>query len=74
LHGYLGYDSQLFGRQYTELIADGRGQHLALRYDHRAAAGRWQAAALPAGQALRQPEALFVKLDDSVVAEELSRM
>jgi methionyl-tRNA synthetase len=74
LHAYLGYEGQLFGRQYTQEVADARGQHLALRYDHSAAAGRWQASPLPAGQALHKPEALFIKLDDSVVAEELSRM
>lgn len=74
VHDYLGYDSQLFGRQYTEIIADARGQHLALRYDGSGAAGRWLADTLPAGQALRQPQALFLKLDDGVVAEELSRM
>jgi drug/metabolite transporter (DMT)-like permease len=37
-------------------------------------AGRWQATTLPAGQALRKPEALFVKLDDNVVEQELARM
>ncbi len=74
VHTYLGYDSQLFGRQYTEVIADARGQHLALRYDGSGAAGRWLAETLPPGQALRQPQALFLKLDDGVVAEELSRM
>jgi methionyl-tRNA synthetase len=74
VHEYLGYEGQLFGRQYTEVIADARGQHLALRYDGSAATGRWQAAPLPAGQALRKPEALFIKLDDSVVEQELARM
>lgn len=74
VHEYLGYDSQLFGRQYTELIADGRGQHLALRYDNSVSAGRWQAETLPPGQALRKPEALFVKLDEAVIEEELARM
>lgn len=74
VHSYLGYDSRLFGRQYTETIADGRGQHLALRYDGSEATGRWQATTLPAGQALGKPEALFVKLDDSVVEQELARM
>ena len=74
VHEYLGYDSQLFGRQYTELIADGRGQHLVLRYDNSVSAGRWQAETLPPGQALRKPEALFVKLDEAVIEEELARM
>jgi methionyl-tRNA synthetase len=74
IHEYLGYDTQLFGRQYTELAGDARGEHIVLRYDHSPAAGRWQAETLPPGQALRQPQALFAKLDDSVVDEELARM
>ncbi len=74
IHDYLGYDTQLFGRQYTELVADARGEHIALRYDHGPAAGRWLAETLPPGQVLRQPAALFAKLEDSVVDQELARM
>ncbi len=74
VHEYLGYDTQLFGRQYTETIQDARGEHLALRYDHSDAAGRWQAGKLQPGQALRKPGRLFKKLEDDVVGEELTRM
>ncbi|MEZ4861030.1 MAG: methionine--tRNA ligase [Caldilineaceae bacterium] len=72
LHSLLGYTEPLFGRQYTEMVADARGEHLALRYDHRPAVGRWQAAPLPAGQALQAPTALFTKLDDEMMAAKLS--
>ncbi len=71
IHSMLGYDTMLFGRQYTERVADGRGTHLVLRYDHGQAVGRWQADELPAGQALREPSALFTKLDDEVMADKL---
>ncbi len=74
VHSLLGHDGDLFGRQYTEMVADARGQHLVLRYDHRGATGSWQPAPLPAGQPLRKPEALFIKLDESVIEEELARM
>jgi methionyl-tRNA synthetase len=74
VHEYLGHDKELFGRQYTEVVADARGQHLTLRYDSSTAAGRWLATPLPPGQALHKPEALFTKLDDSVVEQELARM
>ncbi len=74
VHAYLGYDTELFGRQYTEVIEDARGQHTALRYDHTGAAGRWAPSRLQSGQALQKPQALFVKLDESVVEEELARM
>jgi methionyl-tRNA synthetase len=71
LHTMLGYQQPLFGRQYTEVVADARGTHVALRYDHRGAVGRWIATELPAGQALQPPSALFVKLDDEAMAAKL---
>jgi methionyl-tRNA synthetase len=63
VHRFLGYDQPLFGRQYTETVTDGRGQHLVLRYDHSPATGRWAAGTLPPGQTLREPKALFTKLE-----------
>lgn len=71
LHAMLGYSQPLWGRQYTETIADARGTHVALRYDHGNASARWQAEPLPAGQALQEPKALFTKLDDAIMAEKL---
>lgn len=71
LHTMLGYSQPLWGRQYTETIADARGTHVVLRYDHGAASARWSATPLPAGQALQEPKALFTKLDDAIMAEKL---
>jgi methionyl-tRNA synthetase len=68
---YLGYDEPLFGRQFTERVEDSRGSHLVLRYDNSAARGQWQGETLPPGQAMNEPEALFVKLDDAVMAEKV---
>lgn len=68
VHAMLGYGETLFGRQYTEVVEDGRGRHLVLRYDHSTATALWRAGVLPAGQALREPSALFLKLDDSSLA------
>ena len=34
----------------------------------------WEAQLLPPGQKLRQPEPLFVKLDEDIVAEEAGRL
>ena len=68
VHSMLGYDDALFGRQYTEVVEDARGSHLVLRYDHSNASAVWQAGTLPVGQALREPKALFVKLDDVAMA------
>jgi methionyl-tRNA synthetase len=69
VHTYLGYDQSLFGRQYTEVIEDARGKHLVLRYDHSPATGRWEAQTLPVGQALREPKALFTKLEPANMHE-----
>jgi methionyl-tRNA synthetase len=74
IHQMLGYDQPLFGRQFTERVEDSRGSHLTLRYDHAPASGRWEAEVLPANQALRQPAALFTKLDDDVMAEKLQQV
>ncbi|MEJ5345350.1 MAG: methionine--tRNA ligase [Chloroflexus sp.] len=75
LHEYLGYDGYiagpLFFRDVTE--ADGR-VHRVLTGNYAEWVGRWQPSALPVGQALRQPQPLFKKLDEKVVDEELARM
>ena len=41
---------------------------------HSGATGTWQAGKLIPGQSLREPKALFIKLDEGVVEEELARM
>ncbi len=74
LHSFLGYDRPLFGRQYTEIQADALGEHRVLRYDPHDASGAWEPSSLKPGQALRQPEPLFKKLDDSIVEEERARL
>jgi methionyl-tRNA synthetase len=68
---YLGYAEPLFGRQFSERVEDGRGSHLVLRYDNSSARGRWQADTLAPGQGMNEPEALFVKLDDSLMADKV---
>ena len=70
LHEFLGYDGQLFGRQYTQTVKDSRGEHRVLRYDNSQAIGRWEPGTLAPGQALRQPAPLFVKLDKNVPEQE----
>jgi methionyl-tRNA synthetase len=70
VHAMLGFPGALFGRQYTETVRDGRGEHLVLRYDHSGAIGRWAPVALPGGQPLGQPAALFTKLDPATAERE----
>lgn len=73
VHEMLGHPGQLAGRQYTEQVADARGSHLVLRYDHGPAMARWEAQTLPPGQAMAPPSPLFTKLDEAeVLAQEVS--
>ena len=74
LHDYLGYDSDLFGRQYTEEVHETERTHLALRYDGSSAQGAWVPSDLQPGQVLRQPGPLFTKLEPEVVDQEMERM
>jgi methionyl-tRNA synthetase len=74
LHNTLGYEGELFGRLYTEELAETERRHLALRYDGTGVTGGWQPSELAPGQSLRQPQALFLKLEPSVVDAEIERM
>ena len=74
LHEYLGYDGQLFGTQHVVEYEEEMRSHRALTYDHSGAIGTWAKSALPPGQALRAPAALFKKLDESVIEEEYARL
>ena len=74
LHGFMGYDGSLFGTQTTETLKDTLGEHKVLRYDPTGATGKWKPSKLKAGDPLRQPVALFKKLDISIVEEERARL
>jgi methionyl-tRNA synthetase len=74
LNGFLGFDTPLFGTQYTESIQDTLAEHTVLRYDPSKATGKWEPSQLKAGTVLQQPSALFKKLDVTIVEEERSRL
>lgn len=74
LHEYLGYEGQLFGRQYTQQFTETERQHVALCYDGSEAIGRWEPSQLPAGQPLREPAPLFKKLEPEVAEQEIQRL
>ncbi len=74
LHSYLGYEGELFGRSYLEELAETERTHVAMRYDAGAAAGAWAVSSLAPGQALREPKALFTKLEPNVADIEVERM
>jgi methionyl-tRNA synthetase len=75
LHEYLGYDTPLFGEQYTEEVEDSLGTHNILRYrDANALEPRWKRSKLEPNQALQEPGPLFKKLEESVTEEERARL
>ncbi|MDM8521268.1 methionine--tRNA ligase [Anaerolineales bacterium HSG6] len=74
LHEYLGYEGQLFGRQYTQTFAETEQEHTALCYDNSQAIGRWEPSQLPTGQAMQKPGPLFKKLESELAEEELAKL
>ncbi len=75
LHELLGYDGVIAGPLEFRTVTEEDGEHEVLTGDFQTWVGAWEPSQLPVGQALREPQALFTKLDaDAVVAEELKRM
>lgn len=75
VHEYLGYEGTLFGEQRIETFQESERAHEALTYhtDGRVV-GRWEPSRLPVGQALRDPQPLFRKLEPSLIDEERARL
>jgi methionyl-tRNA synthetase len=74
LHTFFGYETPLFGEQYTEDVNDSLGTHKVLRYRANGTDDRWRPSQLKPGQKLNQPGPLFKKLEDKVVEEERARL
>ncbi len=74
LNTYLGYQGNLFGKQYLTEENDTLGSHTILRYDGTDATGRWAPSQLKPGHVFLKPQPLFKKLDQSIVEEERNRL
>ncbi len=74
LHGFLGYEQPIFGRQAVQTLQDSLGEHDALCYLREGASGRWEPSDLQPGAAIRNPAPLFKKLDESVAEAERARL
>jgi methionyl-tRNA synthetase len=77
LHGFFGYETPLFGEQYTETVKDSLGEHTVLRYRPSALSeveAQWKPSDLKPGAKLNQPGPLFKKLDITVIEEERTRL
>ncbi len=73
LHGFFGYETPLFGEQYTEDVTDAIGTHKVLRY--KSVEGlQWKPSDLKPGAKLNQPGPLFKKLEHTVIEEERGRL
>ena len=73
LHEFFGYETPLFGEQYTETVKDSLGEHTVLRY--KGIEGlQWKPSELKPGQKLNQPGPLFKKLEPVVAEEERERL
>ncbi len=73
LHEFFGYETPLFGEQYTETVKDSLGEHTVLRY--KSVEGlQWKPSELQPGKKLNQPGPLFKKLEDNVIEEERARL
>jgi len=74
LHETLGYDGNLFGTQEVREYQEEGRRHKGLTYSYVEQGDIWKPSNLPAGQALRTPRPLFLKLDDAIVQEELAKL
>jgi methionyl-tRNA synthetase len=75
LHHMLGYDGYIAGPlQFRDYVEPDGSTHRVLTGDYTAWVGRWQPSTLAVGQPIREPQPLFKKLDEKIIAEELARM
>ncbi|MBI5877018.1 MAG: methionine--tRNA ligase [Chloroflexi bacterium] len=74
LHVQLGYADDWFGALEIVEFAESHSTHRALVNRASGAGDRWQPSELQPGQALREPQALFKKLDVKIVDEEKARL
>src|SRR5256714_1784860 len=75
LHEYLGHDGVIAGGPERRTVREADGSaHDVLTGDYESWTGTWGPPNLEPGQKLREPQALFRKLDPTIVDEELRRM
>ncbi len=79
LHLTLAHEAPLFGKPFTQTVADSLGSHVVLGLNNENSLAQegsdsWTAGLLEADKPFNQPAALFKKLDHSIVEEERSRL
>ena len=74
LHAQLGYDGDLLGEIRIETFHESSRSHTAAVYQPGKHTQRWMPSQLPPGQPLREPKALFKKLDEKIAEEEKAKL
>jgi methionyl-tRNA synthetase len=74
LHRQLGYDGDLLGTVMIETFKESSRSHTAAVFVPGQHSQKWEPSQLKPGQRLREPKALFKKLDDKVADEEKAKL
>ncbi len=74
LHTQLGYEGDLLGSSEIKTFDESTRSHRALVYTPGQHTQKWAPSQLPPGQKLREPKALFKKLDEKIADEEKSKL
>jgi methionyl-tRNA synthetase len=74
LHAQLGYDGDLLGALKVETFQESMRSHTALVYELGKHTQKWAPSQLAPGQKLREPKALFKKLDEKIADEEKAKL
>ncbi|MCI0477397.1 MAG: class I tRNA ligase family protein, partial [Anaerolineales bacterium] len=74
LHRQLGYDGDLLGVVKIETFQESTRAHQAVVYQPGKHSQKWAPSQLSPGQPLREPKALFKKLDEKVAEEERAKL
>jgi methionyl-tRNA synthetase len=74
LHRQLGYDGDLLGEIKIETFHETTRSHTAAVYHPGKHSQKWEPSQLKPGQMLREPKALFKKLDEKIAEEEKAKL
>jgi methionyl-tRNA synthetase len=74
LHAQLGYDGDLLGAVEIKTFQESTRSHTAACYKPGQHNQKWEPSQIKPGQALREPKALFKKLDDQIAEEEKAKL
>ncbi len=74
LHRQLGYDGDLLGKSEIKTFQESQRAHKALVYERGQSDHKWAPSQLAPGQQLREPKALYKKLDEKIADEEKAKL